>query len=137
MFNRAPALHYDKAYCRIYFHNDVRAVHLDWNGQATPAQFREACNFSLQLLIEKQAIKMVADNSKVITVSVENQNWLIEDWFPRAVEEGFQYSAVIQSDKVSVQSALQLIVSKISNKLVVVQYFNHLNTAKDWLSQVK
>lgn len=131
------AMLFDRPYCKIYFHSDIEAIHLDWDAQATSTQFIEACNFSLDLLIKRKVRKMIADNSKVSTVSVENQNWLIEDWFPRAVEEGFQYSAVIQSDKEAVKSALQLIVSKISNKLVVVQNFNDLSSAKAWLAKIK
>jgi len=132
-----PTIHFDKPYCKIYYHGDIRAVHLDWSEQATTTQFIEACDFSLNLLVERKAFKMIADNSKVSNVSEDNQNWLIEDWFPRAVEEGFQYSAVIQSNKDSVKSALQLIVSKVSNKHVIVQYFEELSSAKAWLAKAK
>ena len=128
---------FDKPFCRVYFHSDLHVVHLDWNGYATPEQFMEACDFSLNVLVERKATKMIADNSKVSVVSAENQRWLIEDWFPRAVEEGFQYSAVIQSNRDTVKSALQLIVSQISNKHVIVQYFDGLSPAKAWLAKAK
>lgn len=130
-------LHFEKFYCKIYFHDDLKAVHLDWNAQSTSGQFREACDFALNLLIEKKARKMIADNSKVSAVSEENQNWLIENWFPRAIEKGFEYSAVIQSNKEGVKSALQFIVSKVSTNHVIVQNFQELSSAKQWLKKVK
>jgi hypothetical protein len=134
--NKNLIRHFNKGYCRIYFLVDIQAVHLEWNGTASTVEFKEACNFSLSLMIEKKAKKMIADNSKVISVSRENQDWLTQEWFPKAIEKGFQYSAVIQSDKDMVRSALQLIVSKISSKHVIVQNFNELATAKKWLAGV-
>ena len=134
---RAPtiSLVFDKAYCQIYYYSNIKAIHLDWKNHATHDQFIEACNFSLNLMVEKKAKKMIADNSKVVEVSVENQLWLTENWFPRALEKGFQYSAVISSDKNSVKSALQLIVSRINTNSVIVKYFNELSQAKEWLSK--
>jgi hypothetical protein len=130
-------LHFSQSYCKIYYHSDVSAIHLDWSAQSTPEEFIKACEFSLALLKKTKAKKIIADNSKVTEVSVENQNWLTEDWFPRAIEEGFQYSAVIHSDMREVHSALRLIVSKINSKHVIVQYFSDLPSAKIWLSKIK
>ena len=132
-----PVLLFDEPFCKIYFHHTIQAVHLDWHGQATTQQFQEACEFSLNLLVARKARKMIADNSKVSTVSEENQYWLIENWFPRAIEEGFQYSAVILSNKEIVKSALQLIVSKISTNHVIVNNFYELDQAKKWLEKVR
>lgn len=126
-------LSFDKAYCKIYYHSDIRAVHLDWNNRATHDQFIEACDFSLSLMVEKKARKMIADNSKVSEVSEENQYWLTENWFPRALEKGFQYSAVISPDKDSVKSALRLIVSRINSNHIIVRHFSELSLAKEWL----
>ncbi len=50
-------LSFDKAYCKIYYHSDIRAVHLDWNNRATHDQFIEACDFSLSLMVEKESEK--------------------------------------------------------------------------------
>ncbi|MEJ0055561.1 MAG: hypothetical protein WDN75_07840 [Bacteroidota bacterium] len=76
---------------------------------------------------------MIADNSKVSEVSEENQYWLTENWFPRALEKGFQYSAVISPDKDSVKSALRLIVSRINSNHIIVRHFSELSLAKEWL----
>ncbi len=130
-------LHFNQPFCKIYHHKDVNAIHLDWTKTSTPDEFIEACEFSLVLLKKTKAKKMIADNSKVSEVSVQNQNWLTDDWFPRAIEEGFQYSAIIHSGQNEVHSALQLIVSKISNKHVIAQYFTEVSAAKLWLKKIK
>jgi hypothetical protein len=134
---RSPSvLLYNKTYCKIYLHREIQVVHLDWKGQASRDQFVDACNFSLQILIETGAKKMVADNSKVTFVSPENQRWLTENWFPRALEEGFQYSAVISASNDEVRSALQLIVNQLNTKHIIVRYFADVAYAKTWLENV-
>ena len=127
---------YDKPHCKIYHYSDINTVHLDWNKHATREQFIEACDFALTVMVEKGAKKMIADNSKVSVVAMENQNWLTENWFPRALEKGFQYSAVIFSNDAFVKFAVKRIENNINDKLFVVHYFEALQPAKDWLATV-
>lgn len=126
---------FDKPFCTIHYYKEGNVVHLDWNKHATRDQFVEACNYSLQVMEEKKASKMIADNSKVSVVAVENQNWLTENWFPRALQKGFQYSAVVVSNDAFVKFAVKRIENKIQDTLFVVQYFDHVDLAKEWLTQ--
>jgi hypothetical protein len=129
-------LAYEKTYCNIYYYNDIKVVHLDWGKFVTPAQFIEACNFSLDLMAKNKGKKMIADNSKIGVVAVENQNWLTNDWFPRALEKGFRFSAVVLSNDAFVKYAIKKIENNINNELFVVQYFDSVDNAKEWLATV-
>jgi hypothetical protein len=128
---------FNKTYCTIHYYKESNVVHLDWNKRSTRDQFIEACDFSLNVMQETNAKKMIADNSKVSVVAVENQNWLTEKWFPRALKIGFQYSAVIVSNDAFVKFAVKRIENNINNNLFIIQYFNDLSLAKEWLAQVE
>ena len=99
-------------------------------------QFQEACNFSLELLEEKKVNKMIADNTKSKVVSVESQNWLMEDWFPRAYELGYRASAVVVSNDIFNKVAVKSIVNKMDKGKFTVHYFEDLETAKTWVEQI-
>lgn len=125
---------FDKPFCKIYYHESLRAVHLDWGRFSSPEEFKEACDFSLKLLIERHANKIIADNSKVAVVSIENQNWLTNDWFPRALKEGFKYSAVVVNDDFYVNYAVKRIEKNIKDDSFQVNYFTDFEEAKAWLA---
>ena len=129
-------LYYDKKWCKIYYYEDLSCVHLDWFGMAYNDQFQEACNFSLQLLEEKKANKMIADNTKSKVVSIESQNWLMENWFPRAYEVGYRTSAVVVSTDVFNKVAVKNITNKMDKGKFTVQYFENLEKAKVWIKKL-
>jgi hypothetical protein len=130
-------LKFTSAFCKIYYHAEISTVHLDWTAKmATHTGFMEACNFALDLMEEQNTSKMIADNSKVTVVAVENQNWLTEKWFPIAIAKGFRYSAVVLADDAFVKYAVRKIENKVNNELFVVQYFNSIENAKAWLATV-
>jgi len=124
---------FQQPYCKIFYQEDVQAVHLDWGMYASHDQFQEACNAALAIMIERNAKKMIADNSKVAVVSIENQNWLTRTWFPAALREGFKYSAVILKEDFYVNYAMTRIENNIDNEVFTVQHFDNINRAKDWL----
>jgi hypothetical protein len=123
--------------CRIYYYNDLSIVHVDWNDKmAKPEGFRQACEFALRMMAEKNIYKMIADNSKVPVVMRENQAWLTEDWFPRAINVGFRYSAVVVPDNKLVEYTIKKIEHNIDNNLFTVQYFASVEEAKAWLASL-
>ncbi|WP_375560180.1 hypothetical protein ACE193_21095 [Bernardetia sp. OM2101] len=130
-------LFYDKKWCKIYYYEELSCVHLDWCGFAKSDQFKEACDFSLELLRDKKVNKMIADNTKSKVVSVEDQKWLMEDWFPRAYEAGYRTSAVVVSTDVFNKVAVKNIVNKMDKGKFVVQYFEKLDNAKIWIKKLK
>ncbi len=123
--------------CKIYYYSDLAIVHLDWTDKmAKPKGFREACEFALQLMIEKKVYKMIADNSKVPIVMHENRKWLTEDWFPRAIAAGFRYSAVVVPDNEFVKFTIKEIDQDLHNTPFTIQYFTNVEDAKAWLAKI-
>lgn len=128
---------YDKPYCKIYYLSDLKCVHLDWDGYATSEKFRDACNFSLELLSSKKADKMIADNTKAKIVKQEDQDWMNEDWFPRAFEAGFRTSAVVVAKDIFRDLATKKIVNELDKSLFTVQFFTTYESAEQWVVEVE
>jgi hypothetical protein len=128
-------LKFKNNYCHIYFYETISVVHVEWNEKMAKSEgFMEACEFALNLMTEKKIYKMIADNRKVSVVTRDNQNWLTENWFPRAISNGFRYSAVVVPDDEFVKYTVKKMESKIDNSLFTAQYFTSVEDAKAWLA---
>lgn len=130
-------LFFNKRYCKIYYIEESRCVHLDWDGFCNSDEFREACNASLSLLIEKGADKMIADNTKAKVLKSEDQQWMNDIWFPKAFAAGFHTSAVVVSKDIFRDMAVKKIVNDMDKDKFTVHFFDNYEQALIWIKEVE
>ncbi len=136
MDNEEITLEYDKPKCKIYHYHTINAIVLEWSGYASYEEFVEACDFSLDLMVEKEGNKMIANNLKSELVNPRNQEWLTKEWFPKAYEKGYRISAVLVSKSIFNQITVKQIVNKLDKGKFTVQFFTNLQDATEWLKTV-
>ena len=129
-------LYYDKKWCKISYLEEASVVMLQWFGFASSEQFKEACNTSLELLIQKRSSKMIADNRESKVVGPGDQKWMNEEWFPKAYEKGYRASAVIVGQDLFNQVAVKRIVNEMDKGMFTVQFFTNLEDGKYWLKDL-
>jgi len=130
-------LHYDKSFCKIYYVESLHCVFLKWDGFANSKGFREACNFSLELLIEKGADKMIADNTTARVIKPEDQEWMNEVWFPKAFQAGFRISAVVVALNIFRELSVKEIVNSLDDDKFTVQFFPNYLEAETWVKEMQ
>lgn len=130
-------LYYNRKWCKVYYLEDIPCVCLEWNGFTQGRYFREACNAALQLLKEKQANKMLADNRRGKIVSLEDQRWLTDEWFTEAYNAGYRTSAVVESENLFNEVTVKNIVNQMEGGKFTAQYFQNIDKAKQWLKDFK
>lgn len=99
--------------------------------------FKEICNESLRLMAQNRCHKILTDNSKLLKMPKENEEWVQAEWFPKAIQLGLQKLAfVISEGGYGAQS------TKEANKAVEAQmlpidlrYFDTVAEAKNWLME--
>ncbi|MBR07168.1 MAG: hypothetical protein CMP48_05730 [Rickettsiales bacterium] len=128
------SLEYDKKHCKVYHHADINAVHLEWHGFATPELFKEACEKALDLIVKNKSSKVIADNRKSSVVSQENQEYLMNEWFPAAYDKGYRSSAIVVAENVLNQMSVKNIVQKMDQGKFEVQHCQSVDEAKSWLA---
>ena len=76
------------------------------------------------------------DSREPAAISLVDQNWVAEDWYPRSLETGLKYSAVVVPIKTIAKFSLNRLVSglELSNPS---QEFDDINEAFQWLLTVK
>jgi hypothetical protein len=129
-------IRYNKPHCQIAYLSSLGAVQLKWSGFASSEAFREACDFSLKLLVEYQADRMIADNTHAKIVLPEDQEWMNRVWFPKAFKGGFRTSAVVVAQDVFRDLSVKKIVNDMDMEKFEVQFFSTPAAAYDWLAQI-
>lgn len=119
----------------LSFASDVGAVVMAWKGFSGTEHFQAANEHVLDFIKEKRARKMIADLRDMRILSLSNQQWLYQNWFPRLINAGVSYIAIVESDDYFNRLTVDNVVQKIDDKLTI-KYFNAFLSARYWLKSL-
>ena len=117
----------------IYFDEKKQHVVMEWNGYATSRQFREGTELMLNTLIQHKATKVLADIRSMKIIGMEDQQWLENDFLPRATRFGFKTLAIIQPKAYFNKVAVETVSYKVDKEKLTINFFDDIEKAVDWL----
>lgn len=120
---------------KLSYDTDLSAVIMEWTGFSNKEQFREANEAVLQLLKNTSAKKILADVRHMKIISLQDQQWLYQEWFPRVTKAGLAYAAIVESEDFFNRLTVDNIVQKVNDQLTV-KYFDTLLGARFWLKSL-
>src|SRR5688572_16808376 len=91
----------------IYFDARLQSVVMRWNGYATSNQFRTGTEAMLHQLKEHKSGKVLADIRHMAIIAMEDQQWLVNDFLPRAYSSGFNCIAIVSPEAYFNKIAIQ------------------------------
>jgi len=120
----------------IYFDKEINAVVMEWDGYATSKQFKQGTELMLNLLIKNNCSKVLADIKDMKIIAMEDQQWLNEEFLPRATTFGFKAIAIVKPNYYFNQVAVETISYKVDKDKLTINFFDNIEDAKAWLSKV-
>ncbi|MCB2410017.1 hypothetical protein [Hymenobacter lucidus] len=126
----------------LYYHNELATViehahgyaRIDWNPvPIRSSSLRAVYEHALYLLRDEGFSKILTDHQLMPPVLPRDQEWLTQDWAPRAVHAGYRLCAVVQAYDVLSQLSTQQIVQQITDLPLTIRYFTDSRAAEDWL----
>ena len=120
----------------VYFDKDLDAVVMKWTGYTNSGEFREGTELMLNTLIKNNCEKVLADIKDMTLIGSDDQQWLEHTFLPRAIRFGFKRLAMIKPSSYFNKVAVESISGKIDRKNLTVGYFDTLEEAIAWLSDV-
>lgn len=120
----------------IYFDKDIDAVVMEWDGYATSKQFKQGTELMLNILIKNNCSKVLADIKDMKIIAMEDQQWLNEDFLPRATTFGFKAIAIVKPDYYFNKVAVETISYKVDKDKLTINFFDNVDEAKEWLSKI-
>jgi hypothetical protein len=123
----------DNPICSI-LHDEVdRCIVVVWRQYATQVQFHYVHEQLLSLICEHRVTKILGDDTALHAIPSEDRFWVIENWFPRAVQCGLRFAASKAPDAYFGKLAVNHIQSAAPAGLKC-RSFDRLEEAKQWLN---
>lgn len=122
----------DNPICSLCYDKTVRCVTIVWRRYATSAQYRFIHEAIIQMLQQYQASKILGDDSDLPVVHAEDQQWIIENWIPRAKAAGLKAVATNRSLSFFGRLTIGSIQARMAGE-VAIRTFPSVHLAKNWL----
>jgi hypothetical protein len=108
-------------------------VTMIWSGYHNSKTFREGTEKMLSELTKHRAGKVLADIENMMLIGMEDQNWLLQEFLPKAIANGFRAIAIVKPVHYFNRVAVETIAYKVNQDQLKIQFFNKVSEAKDWL----
>src|SRR4051812_23092815 len=119
---------------RIYTEKLNDYVTMEWNGYANSMEFREGTEKMLSELIRHRANKVLGDIRNMVLISREDQFWLLEEFLPKAIKNGFKAIALVRPVHYFNKVAVETVAYKVNQEKLRIKFFNNVEEAREWLS---
>ena len=120
----------------IYFDKELNCVVMEWDGYATSKQFKQGTELMLNILIKNNCSKVLADIKDMKIIAMEDQQWLNEEFLPRATKFGFKAIAIIKPNYYFNKVAVETISYKADKDKLTINFFDNRDEAKEWLKKI-
>lgn len=120
----------------IYFDEEINSVVMEWNGYATSKQFKQGTELMLNMLIKNNCSKVLADIKDMKIIAMEDQQWLNEEFLPRATTFGFKAIAIVKPHYYFNKVAVETISYKVDKEKLTINFFDNSEEAREWLSKL-
>ena len=125
----------DNEFVTLWYHPDTKIVHHQFHQFLHGDPFRETLNTGTELLKKYGAQKWLSDNRKNTALSKEDTDWGKTDWFPRTVEAGWKYWAIVQPEQVLGKMNMKRLAKTYSEQGVTTEFFSDPDEAMAWLEK--
>ena len=90
----------------------------------------------LNTLIKNNSYKVLADIKDMTIIGKEDQEWLDEDFLPRAIKFGFKAIAILRPDYYFNKVAVESISYKVDKEKLIINFFDNIELAREWLNKI-
>ncbi len=131
----APQIIMDNEYVTLTYHPEKKIVHHQFHQTVHGKVFREVLNAGLAVFEQHHSHKWLSDDRKNSALPADDTAWAQTDWFPRVVNAGWKYWALVMPPEITAQMNLQEFVDTYSAYGLRVMVFNDPDKAMIWLER--
>jgi hypothetical protein len=131
---QADIAKYNKEHLSIFYDSEIRMVRLKWKGFASSSQLREGLEEGLEIVKREKALFWMGDLKQMHSITQEDEEWIIQEWFPKIVLTGLKKMGTVTSLDYFNNASVNRIM-KSSQPLITfeTEYFVDASDAIKWL----
>jgi hypothetical protein len=119
----------------VYFHQESKVVHSQIHKFVTGKEFQGFLMAGLDALVKNKAKKWLSDDRSNSVLRKEDVDWGNANWFPKCVQAGWKYWAIVQPEKVLASVPMERLVQEFKEHGVTSKFFSDSRDAMIWLEQ--
>jgi hypothetical protein len=126
---------WDNPICSIIHDEADHCIIVVWKQYATQIQLRYIHENLLTLICKHRVCKILGDDTALPAIPSEDRFWIIDEWFPRAVQCGLRFAA----SKKPASRFGELSINHIQSAApagIKCRSFEQLHEAREWLETV-
>jgi hypothetical protein len=127
----------DDEYATMWYYPESKILHNQVHQFFFGQTYRDVFSAGIQVFQKYGAQKWLSDDRKVTAWAKEDVEWGNKDWFPRMLNLGWKYWALILPEKVVGQMILKKFAENYSSLGVQTKVFSSVDEAKNWLEGCK
>ena len=130
---------------RVYFNepglvtvgwsSTAQMVHVEWKSSVNGSQLRTAIERGVVALSKNHGSRWLADCQSLGPISEEDQEWLDQDWFPRALAAGLRRMAIVLPWQDVARMNVEDIMGRVPETQMERAYFETVWRAQEWLTR--
>ena len=112
----------------------LRAVHIEAQGWANTTEGRAVLDAAIRALTEHNGSRFLYDGLNMKVIKQEDQDWIAQDWMPRALAAGLRHTAMVVPKSGLAMMNVDDIAASVPDNESDVRYFSSVAKARQWLA---
>jgi hypothetical protein len=126
----------DNEYATLVYHEEKKIVHHTFHKPISGQEFRNILDAGADLLRKHGAHKWLSDDRENSTLSQEDTEWSINNWFPRAKGAGWKFWALVVPPDMMARMNLKEFVDTYHEQGLRTMVFTKPEDAMEWIEKL-
>lgn len=115
--------------------DEIGTIIFTWEDFSQGEEFRQYCEELLEFIEEHDYSKLIIDQQGIRAHREEDKAWLQEDWIPREIEAGIEYSVSVHADSAISRMETEKFVDQTSDLPFTYVLASDMDEAKEWIAE--
>jgi hypothetical protein len=115
--------------------DEIGAIIHTWDQFASGEDFRAGANRLLEVVERENKSKLLVDSSGIKAHDEADKEWLQEEWIPKVIDAGIEYSASVTADSVIAEMDMEEFVDQASELPYTYVLASDMAEAREWIAE--
>ena len=118
----------------VEYDTDHQWIYSNWVGFVSVEDVKRGCNAGIDMIIQTRCPNLLNDNRQLTGPWRDANEWIAQDWTPRALQAGLKNFAHITSPNVFAEYSAKDLETRLDEISFVLKIFSDIEQAKGWLT---
>lgn len=136
---------YDSAFATVEWNSNANAVHIAYkdssiitdtainSGATLRQELRQSLNTAVDIAKEYNGSALIGDMRNLLLLTSEDEQWSLQDWFPRLQKAGVKNMAIIPPQTLIGKLSLDVLMRQVQG--ITIQRVSSVAEAQYWLKE--